>query len=101
MRRYTIRFKTEALADLEGIQDYLSANASPLRAQIYLGRIRTFIEGLRTFPERGTVRNDIARGLLIVGFERRVAVAFTIEETEVVILRLLYGGRSFNPDDFE
>jgi plasmid stabilization system protein ParE len=101
MRRYTIRFKTEALADLEGIQDYVSANASPLRAQIYLRRIRAFIEGMRTFPERGTVRNDLARGLRIVGFERRVAVAFTVAETEIVILRLLYGGRSFDSDDFQ
>lgn len=101
MRRYTIRFKAEALADLEGIQDYLTANASPLRAQAYLSRIRSFIDRLKTFPERGTVRSDVAQGLRIVGFEGRVAVAFTVEENEVVILRLLYGGRSFDADDFQ
>jgi len=37
----------------------------------------------------------IRPGLRIVGFERRVSVAFVVEEDEVVILRLLYAGRQF------
>ncbi|MFH1793891.1 MAG: type II toxin-antitoxin system RelE/ParE family toxin [Pseudomonadota bacterium] len=101
MQRYWIRMKAEALADLEGIEDYLSRNASAFRAEQYLGRIRVFLEGLRTFPERGSVRHDIRPGLRVIGFERRIAVAFTVEGDEVVIFRLLYGGRSLDPNDLE
>ncbi|WP_348626490.1 hypothetical protein [Mesorhizobium sp. LNJC384A00] len=31
-------------------------------------------------------------GLRIVGFERRLTVAFTVEGDQVVILRVFYGG---------
>lgn len=50
---------------------------------------------------RGTVRNELRANLRIVGFERRISVAFIVEGTDIVILRLLYGGRSFDPTDLE
>jgi plasmid stabilization system protein ParE len=76
-------------------------SASALRAEQYLGRIRRFLEGLRTFPERGSIRDDVRPGLRVIGFERRIAIAFTVEGDEVVVFRLLYGGRSFEPEGFE
>ncbi|MDZ4366104.1 MAG: type II toxin-antitoxin system RelE/ParE family toxin [Afipia sp.] len=45
------------------------------------------------FPERGTRRDDLSPGLRIVGFERRVTIAFVVEEDEVIVLNILYGGR--------
>lgn len=36
-----------------------------------------------------------AFGLRIVGFERRVAIAFAVNETRDVILRVSYGGRNW------
>ena len=42
--------------------------------------------------ERGHRRDDVRPGLRIIGFERRVTVAFTVSETHVVILRRFYSG---------
>jgi toxin ParE1/3/4 len=43
------------------------------------------------FPERGCRRDDIRPGLLIIGFERRFPVAFSVSHERVTILRLFYG----------
>ena len=43
---------------------------------------------------RGSSREDLFPGLRIIGFERRVTIAFTVTQDAVVILRLLYAGRS-------
>ncbi len=43
--------------------------------------------------EPGTIMS--MSGLRIVGFERRVTVAFTVSEDRVTILRLFYGGRDW------
>lgn len=46
---------------------------------------------------RGHHRNDIRPGLRIVGFERRVTIAFCVDESAVTILRVFYGGRDWEP----
>jgi toxin ParE1/3/4 len=57
-------------------------------------RLRAF-ERLEYAGERGGRRDDIRVGLRIVGFERRVTVAFSVDESRVTILRLFYGGRDW------
>jgi toxin ParE1/3/4 len=42
--------------------------------------------------ERGHWRDDIRSGLRIVRFERRVTVAFTVDNDRVRFLRIFYGG---------
>ena len=101
MRRYTLRLTDRAETDLRELYDYLKDVTSPSTARRYVNRIVTFLTGLEQFPMRGTVRTELRAGLRIIGFERRVSVAFIVEETEVVILRLLYGGRSLEPDDLD
>ena len=59
----------------------------------YLERIRSYCERFEIAPKRGVLRNDIRPGLRLVGFERRAVIAFTVEEDEVRIVRILYGGR--------
>ncbi len=49
---------------------------------------------LQDFPERGTRRDDIRPGLRILGFERRATIVFQVAKREVVIVRILYGGRN-------
>jgi len=48
------------------------------------------------FPQRGTARNDLRPGLRTVGFERRATIAFTVKGEDVIILRILYAGRSLD-----
>jgi plasmid stabilization system protein ParE len=83
-----------AESDLDDIYDYLAVNASTKQARAYVNRILAFLSDFDGFPKRGTVRSDLREGLRIVGFERRVSVAFVVEADTVVILRILYAGRS-------
>ena len=45
-----------------------------------------------------TIFEGIRPGLRVVSFERRIAVAFVVEDGEAVILRLLYAGQAFEPE---
>jgi toxin ParE1/3/4 len=50
---------------------------------------------LEPFPQRGTRRDDISRGLRTMGFERRATIVFQVKRAEVVIVRIFYGGRDY------
>ena len=64
----------------------------------YLERIEAYCQGFSLFPKRGRRRDDLFPGLRVVGFERRLSIAFLVEPERVVILRVLYGGRqTFTP----
>jgi len=90
---YRIKLLPEAEDDLAAVYAYIRDNRSPDIARGYIARIQAFLRGFDTFPERGTVRDDIRPGLRMVGFERRVTVAFVVEGDEVIFSNILYGGR--------
>lgn len=50
---------------------------------------------LRTFPERGTKRDDIRLGLRTMGFECRATIVFQVRRSEVVVVRIFYGGQDY------
>jgi plasmid stabilization system protein ParE len=87
-------FSPEALADLLALYDYIADEAGAGVALGYVERIEAHCRRLDAFPERGTVRSDIRPGLRIIGFERRVTIAYHVEPEAVVINRILYGGRN-------
>jgi toxin ParE1/3/4 len=82
--------------DLRSIYLYvLAASASPAVARSYVNRIRQFLESFRSFPMRGSLRNEVRDGLRIVGFERNVSIAFLVEEDDVIVLRIVSHGQQF------
>ncbi|MDX8442297.1 type II toxin-antitoxin system RelE/ParE family toxin [Mesorhizobium australafricanum] len=72
--------------------------AAPSRRTRYDSRIRAFCERLEHGSERGTRRDDVWPGLRVVGFERRITLAFVVEPERVVILRLFYGGANWSDE---
>jgi toxin ParE1/3/4 len=52
-------------------------------------------ESLKTFPIRGTRRDDIRPGLRVFGFRIRVSIAFEVTDGLVTILGIFYGGQEF------
>ena len=90
---YIVKLSPQAEADLQNIYIYISKMASPVVARGYVNRILQYLAGFDLFPERGTLRDDIRPGLRIVGFERRVTIAFFVEGNDVVVLNILYAGR--------
>jgi len=86
-------FAPEALTDLFDLYDRIAADSGAERARNYIDRIVATCRNLVTFPERGTRRDDLRPGLRTTTYRRRVTIAFHITPTQVVIDRILYGGR--------
>jgi toxin ParE1/3/4 len=88
------------LGDLISLYDYIAADSGPARAIDYIVRIENYCARFDFAAQRGTRRDDIRPGLRLVGFERRVTIAFHVDPTTVTIDRILYGGRQVE-DAFE
>jgi toxin ParE1/3/4 len=71
-------FSPEAENDLLQIYDFIANAANGERGYRYAERIRNHCLELSIFPERGNRRDDLRAGLRIIGFERRVTIAFHI-----------------------
>ena len=89
-------FAESARADLDDIFAWIADHAGLEVALAYTSRIEHFCRKMTPFPQRGTARNDLRPGLRTVGFERRVTIAFTVKGEDVIILRILYAGRSLD-----
>ena len=90
MRRYQVGYAWTAEEDLRAIADWITDVEGDAVALGYVTRIRAFCARLDMFPERGTrLRCNLRR----IGFERRCAILFSVGESSVNILRVLYGGR--------
>ena len=73
-------------------------------ARRYVNRLLDLCDSLAELPERGAPRDDLSKGLRLLGFQRRVAIAYRID-TEIEVIRVLYGGRDLlailgDPDEF-
>ena len=93
MKRFRVKFRPRAEADLFELYDYIAAQSGPDVALGYIDRIEAACKALEIFPERGTQRDDIVPGLRTMGFERRATIVFRVEKKEVTIIRVFYGGR--------
>jgi toxin ParE1/3/4 len=93
VERRKVVFSPEASGDLIGLYDYIAADSGPARAIGYLDRIETYCGKFDLAAQRGNRRDDVRPGLRVVGFERRVTIAFHVDATTVTIDRVLYGGR--------
>jgi toxin ParE1/3/4 len=95
LKRRIVVFAPEARHDLLELGDWIAERAGAGTALNYITRLEAYCLGLEVSPLRGRIRDDIRSGLRIIGFERRVTIAFTVTETEVTILGLYYGGRNW------
>jgi toxin ParE1/3/4 len=95
--KYEVIFSPGAKADLAEIEQYLANRFSQHNAEKYIRRIMTYCKSLALAPYRGSQRNDVRSGLRTAGFEKRVTILFEIQPSKVIILGVLYGGRTFEP----
>ena len=75
---HRVVFAPEAERQLVALYKQLAAAASTEVADVYVNAIVDSCESLRTFPIRGTLREDIRPGLRTFGFRRRVTIAFEV-----------------------
>ncbi|MFA5966405.1 MAG: type II toxin-antitoxin system RelE/ParE family toxin [Sphingomonas sp.] len=95
MRSYRIILTPEARDQLDRLHGYIADAAGDDIASGFVDGIIDHIAGLAAFPKRGTARDDIRPGLRTIGWRRRVTIAFVVEEREVVVIGVFYGGRDF------
>ena len=98
MKERSVIFSPEARDDLVQIAEWITDAAGPIRALAYIDRLEAFCGKLELASERGSLREDIRPGLRIIGFERRITIAFAVDEASVTILRMFYGGRDWQPE---
>lgn len=91
--KYRLRLTREARQDIDALARYIAERADQAVALAYVDRLQGFLGKLAIFPERGTARTEIRPGLRIIGFERRLAIAFVVTDDEVRVLRVLAGGK--------
>jgi len=96
-RRSVIQSKT-ANRDIVTIYFQIAEMAGHSIAERYVDRIEKYLSNFDLASERGTLRNDLMPGLRIIGFERRVTIAFTVEQTHVTVLRVFYGGKDWEEE---
>lgn len=72
------------------LYDWISDEALPVVALAYLVRAEPFCHRLNVGSKRGHLRADIRAGMRIIGFERRLTVAFLLGESHVTVLRVLH-----------
>lgn len=95
MREYPVAFAPEAAGDLVALYEWIADEASPVVALAYLERVEAFCHRLGLGSQRGHLRADIRAGLRIIGFERRLTIAFMVDESRVTVLRVFTRGRNW------
>jgi toxin ParE1/3/4 len=92
---HKVVFRPVARADLLSLYTHISERSGRIRALGYIDRIEAACMHLATFPERGTRRDDLGKGIRTLGFERRATIVFRVLEDEVEIVTIAYAGRDF------
>jgi len=95
---YRVVFSTEAEEQLAALYGYIAAAASPDIAARYTEAteaIVSYCESLRTFPHRGTMRDDVRPGLRITHYKKRAVIAFDVDAEQVSIIGVFYGGQDY------
>lgn len=95
MKRHGVVFTPEAEEQLVELYRYIEANATAEVALRYTTAVVDYCEGLETFPQRGTPRDDIRPGLRTTAYKRRTEIAYTVENGTVSIIGIFHGGRDF------
>ena len=90
---YRVVFSPEAENDLLQLYLYIAERTGGALALAYIERLERYCKGFEEFPERGKSCDDLFPGLRVVGFERRVSIAFHVNADTVTFDRIVYGGR--------
>jgi toxin ParE1/3/4 len=90
---YRVVFAPQAMDQLLELYGYIAGASSPDTAARYTEAIVSYCESLRTFPHRGTQRNDVRPGLRITNYKGRTVIAFSVDSEQISIIGVFYGGQ--------
>ena len=90
---HRIAYAPEAEAQLVSLYHYISQQSGSEIAHRFTEAIMAHCDKLSDYPERGRPRDDLRSGLRTMAFRRRVTIAYAVNEVEVRILGVFYGGQ--------
>lgn len=90
-----VRWSARAEDDLLALFLWLTDEAGADFALAYAESIRAHMESFRTFPERGTPRDDLSRGLRTTVYRRRTVIAYRLVDGELEVVALHHAGRDW------
>ncbi|MCR9122628.1 MAG: type II toxin-antitoxin system RelE/ParE family toxin [Phyllobacteriaceae bacterium] len=96
MKRRKLVYAPSAENDLIELHNQVTRLSSFDVATGYIDRIEAFCANFDLAAQRGAARDDLMPGLRIVGFERRITIAFTVDDETVTFLRFFYGGQDWD-----
>lgn len=96
----SVTYREQAVQDLESIYNFVAEEAGPKRAADFTDRIRAHCDQLALFPKRGPSADHIASGIRLLAFERRVTIAYRVDDIGVRIVRIFYAGRDWTNEEF-
>lgn len=67
---------------------------------VSLTELERIAKKLSLFPSLGRPGDDVSPGIRILIFEKRVTIAYRIDDAGVRIVRLFYAGRDYSVDQF-
>ena len=91
------RFFTRGTDRLDAIEHYIAEASSPDIAARYVDAIVAYGESLTTFPQRGTLRDDLFPGLRFTNYRGSAVIAYAANEATqaVAIVGVFYGGQDY------
>jgi len=92
---FNVRFSPEAEQQITALFEYIGTQASTRIAERYVEAILSFCGQLNSFPLRGSPRDDIRSGIRTIPYKKRVLIAYTVEESQVLILGVYHGGQDY------
>ena len=91
---YELRFRPEALADLEDIVRAIRrASGSIELARRYAARVLERCQHIATLPHAGRPRDDLAPGVRTVPFEQRLVIVYRAGVPDLVEITNIFHGR--------
>jgi toxin ParE1/3/4 len=90
-----VLFAPEVEAQLRALYRYIAKEASAEISEGYVDAIVDKCLGLAEVPNRGTSREDVRPGLRTIPFRRRVTIAYSVDDEQVLILGIFYAGQDF------
>jgi toxin ParE1/3/4 len=96
MRRLEVRFRPDALRDLEDIYHHIyRLSLNPVIANGFVSRIRDRCHRIGDAPHGGVARDDLAPRLRLAAFERTAVIAYVVDDPFVRVTNIFYGGRDY------
>jgi toxin ParE1/3/4 len=96
VKRFEVIYREPASADILDIYRWVyEASLDPVTAERFSQRLLAACERIGDIPHGGRPRDDLLPGLRIVAFERRAVIAYLVENEQVVITNVFYGGRDY------